>query len=63
MGVQGEACIQGHMFLNDKAAAGLVTDGWCGKMTIAVAKSWQASKGLVADGFLGPMSCAKAMMQ
>ena len=51
------------MFLNDKAAAGLVTDGWCGKMTIAVAKSWQASKGLVADRFLGPMSCAKAMMQ
>lgn len=63
MGTKGPACTAWQMFLNDKANAGLVTDGWCGKLTIGAAKAWQASKGLVADGLLGPMSRAKALMQ
>jgi hypothetical protein len=63
MGTKGEACLAWQSFLNDKANAGLVTDGWCGKLTMAAAVKWQASAGLVADGLLGPMSRAKAMMQ
>ncbi|MFA6257041.1 MAG: Ig-like domain-containing protein [Candidatus Paceibacterota bacterium] len=63
MGTKGEACRAWQMFLNAKSNAGLVTDGWCGKLTIAAAKKWQGSMGLVADGFLGPMSRSKAAMQ
>ncbi len=63
MGTKGEACKAWQMFFNDKANAGLVTDGWCGKLTIGAAKSWQASMGLLADGLLGPMSRAKALME
>jgi hypothetical protein len=63
LGTKGEACKAWQTFLNDKANAALVTDGWCGKLTIAAAKAWQASKGLKADGLLGPMSRTKAMMQ
>src|SRR3989344_292947 len=63
IGTKGEACMAWQSFLNAKANAGLVTDGWCGKLTIGAAKAWQASMGLVADGLLGPMSRAKAMMQ
>jgi len=59
-GTKGEACKAWQNFLNDHANAGLVTDGWCGKLTIAKAKLWQASAGLVADGLLGPASRAKA---
>jgi hypothetical protein len=63
MGTKGEACKAWQMFLNDKSNAGLVTDGWCGKLTITAAKKWQASMGLVSDGLLGPASRAKAWAQ
>lgn len=63
LGTKGEACKAWQTFLNDKANAGLVTDGWCGKLTIAAAKAWQSSKGLKADGLLGPMSRAKALAE
>lgn len=63
LGSKGGACKAWQTFLNDKANAGLVIDGWCGKLTIAAAKVWQASKGLTADGLLGPMSRAKALVE
>ena len=62
-GTKGEACLAWQNFLNAKSNAGLVTDGWCGKLTITAAKKWQASMGLVSDGLLGPASRAKALMQ
>jgi len=62
-GTKGGACKAWQMFLNDKANAGLATDGACGKLTMAAARAWQASMGLKADGLLGAMSRAKAMMQ
>ena len=63
LGTKGEACKAWQQFFNDKAGAHLTVDGWCGKLTIAVAKAWQASVGLVADGLLGALSRAKANMQ
>lgn len=60
-GTKGEACKAWQMFLNEKANAGLMTDGNCGPKTMAAAKAWQASVGLTADGFLGAMSRAKAL--
>lgn len=62
-GTKGNACLAWQTFLNDKVNAGLITDGWCGKSTMAAARSWQASVGLVADGLLGPMSRTKANAQ
>jgi hypothetical protein len=62
MGAKGDACKAWQMFFNAHGS-NLVTDGWCGKMTIASAKAWQMSVGLMADGMLGAMSRAKAMMQ
>lgn len=61
MDTKGEECKAWQMYLNDKFSAGLVVDGWCGKLTMAVAKAWQASVGLVADGLLGSLSRAKAL--
>jgi len=63
LGSKGEACKAWQQFFNDKAGAHLTVDGWCGKLTIAVAKAWQASVGLVADGLLGALSRAKALLQ
>jgi hypothetical protein len=63
MGSKGEACKAWQTFLNDKANANLVTDGWCGKLTINAAKAWQTSANLTADGFLGALSRAKALLQ
>lgn len=63
MGSKGEACKAWQTFLNDKANADLVTDGWCGKLTITAAKNWQKANGLKADGFLGALSRAKALLQ
>lgn len=63
MGTKGEACTAWQNFLNDKANAGLMADGWCGKLTINAAKAWQQAVGLIADGLLGPASRAKAMLQ
>ena len=62
MGTKGEACRAWQSFFNAKGAK-LVVDGWCGKLTIEAAKSWQASMGLVVDGLLGPASRAKAWAQ
>lgn len=62
-GTKGEACRAWQMFLNDKLNAGLVVDGWCGKITMTKAKLWQASVGLMPDGLLGPMSRGKANTQ
>lgn len=39
--------------LNQKNAAGLVTDGYFGSLTDAAVKAWQTKKGLVADGIVG----------
>jgi len=63
MGTKGEACLAWQNFLNAKSNAGLVTDGWCGKLSIAAAKKWQALMGLKVDGLLGPASRAKAWAQ
>ncbi|PIP68962.1 hypothetical protein COW91_02005, partial [Candidatus Nomurabacteria bacterium CG22_combo_CG10-13_8_21_14_all_32_8] len=63
LGTKGEACRAWQHFFNDKAGASLVADGWCGKLTIAVAKAWQKSMGLVSDGLLGAMSRGKANQQ
>jgi hypothetical protein len=62
-GTKGEACLAWQNFLNAKSNAGLVTDGWCGKLSIAAAKKWQALMGLKVDGLLGPASRAKAWAQ
>lgn len=61
LGSKGEACKAWQSFFNAHGST-LVVDGWCGKMTIAAAKAWQASVGLTADGKLGAMSRAKASM-
>ncbi|MEX2029169.1 MAG: ice-binding family protein [Candidatus Paceibacterota bacterium] len=62
-GIKGEACRAWQMFFNAKAGANLATDAMCGPLTMAVARSWQASAGLVVDGLLGPASRAKANTQ
>lgn len=62
-GTKGEACKAWQMFLNEKANAGLMTDGNCGPKTIMAVKAWQTSVGLTADGVLGAMSRAKALAQ
>lgn len=62
-GTTGEACKAWQNFLNVHRNAGLVIDGACGPLTMAVARAWQASVGLTADGALGPMSRVKANAQ
>jgi hypothetical protein len=62
LGSKGNACKVWQMFFNGHGAK-LTVDGNCGKLTIAFAKTWQASAGLKADGMLGPMSRAKANVQ
>lgn len=61
LGTKGEACKAWQKFFNEKMNANLAVDGWCGKMTMATAKSWQKSVGLLADGLLGPASRAEAL--
>ncbi len=60
-GSRGDFCKAWQIFFNDKMGSHLVLDGICGKLTMTVARSWQASVGLKADGLLGPMSRAKAL--
>jgi hypothetical protein len=61
LGTKGEACKVWQKFFNEKMNANLAVDGWCGKMTIATAKTWQKTVGLDADGLLGPASRAEAL--
>lgn len=60
IGTRGEACKVWQSFFNDKAYARLKIDGICGPLTMAVARSWQATQGLKPDGLLGPLSRARA---
>lgn len=61
LGTKGEACKAWQKFFNEKMNANLMVDGWCGKLTISIAKSWQKSVGLDADGLLGSLSRAEAL--
>jgi len=61
-GSKGGACKAWQTFLNANGA-NLSTDGACGKLTMAAARSWQASVALMTDGLLGAKSRAKAMKQ
>ena len=63
-GTKGEVCRAWQTFFNAHGANPLlIVDGWCGKLSMAAARVWQAANGLVADGLLGPMSRAKANTQ
>jgi peptidoglycan hydrolase-like protein with peptidoglycan-binding domain len=63
LGTKGESCKAWQRFFNDTRGTALDADGLCGALTIAAAKSWQASVGLQADGILGALSRAKALAQ